>query len=168
MNLSGHTGNRRITLADVFAVVSGHALHHPRAAPMKRPGDLNTLAPLPPLLDPGLLPLPLRHWLEDEAARLGLPIAAVAAPALVAAGALIGSSARIQVMQNNEGWTQLRQRLATGGWSGSRGAAWSRLIGCAQAQRHRHTGFGRNLDWHGESWYDAGYSVLAYRDHQPC
>lgn len=106
MNLSGHTGNRRITLADVFAVVSGHALHHPRAAPMKRPGDLNTLAPLPPLLDPGLLPLPLRHWLEDEAARLGVPIATVAAPALVAAGALIGSSARIQVMQNNEGWTE--------------------------------------------------------------
>lgn len=98
--------NRPLTLDRVFAVAPEHfreRFQRPNARP---PRSLDELAPRPPRLDPSLLPGSLRGWLEDEASRLGVPLAAVAGPALVAAGATIGTTAHIRVMQHNTGWTE--------------------------------------------------------------
>lgn len=60
----------------------------------------------PPSFDPTLLPEGLRPWIIDEANRLGVPIQAIAVPALVSASAVIGSTAKVQVKRYDQGWTE--------------------------------------------------------------
>jgi hypothetical protein len=98
--------DRQISVADLLAVMP-EPVRQRFERPLARPPlSLDKLAPRPPKLDPALLPRALRDWLVDEATRLGVPLAAAAGPALVAAGATIGSTAHIQVMQYNSGWTE--------------------------------------------------------------
>jgi hypothetical protein len=95
-----------LTIADLEARIPVHARHKMSAPPVARPRSLDDLAPRPPLLDPELLPPALRPWLVDVAERLGVPLAAVATPALVSAGALIGSTKRIRPRQYDPDWIE--------------------------------------------------------------
>jgi hypothetical protein len=95
-----------LTLADLEARIPVRARPKVSAPPVARPRSLNDLAPRPPLLDPELLPPALRPWLVDVAERLGVPLAAVATPALVSAGALIGSTKKIRPRQYDPDWIE--------------------------------------------------------------
>jgi hypothetical protein len=95
-----------LTIADLEAHLPVHARHKMSAPPVPRPRSLDDLAPRPPLLDPDLLPPALRPWLVDVAERLGVPVAAVATPALVSAGALIGSTKKIRPRQYDPDWIE--------------------------------------------------------------
>lgn len=52
------------------------------------------------------LPKPIRTWVEDEAESLGTEPGAIAVPALVSAGALIGNTLRIHPRANDKRWAE--------------------------------------------------------------
>ncbi len=58
-------------------------------------GQLPPLRPSVPELPPEILPSPLRPWLEDVAERIQIPLAFVAAPAIVALSSLVGRNVGI-------------------------------------------------------------------------
>lgn len=60
----------------------------------------------PPPFDLSLLPEGMRAWVADEASRLAVPPEAVAVPALVAAGSLIGNSRRLYVKAVDKSWAE--------------------------------------------------------------
>ena len=68
------------------------------------------LQPLPPVsspvpaLPPDLVPAPLRSWLCDVSERVSVPLEFVAAPAVVALGAVIGRAMAIRPMHRDD-WT---------------------------------------------------------------
>ena len=59
-----------------------------------------------PDLNTDLLPPPLRRWICDEAERLGMPAEAVAVPALIAAGTVIGNTLRIHPKARDKSWVE--------------------------------------------------------------
>lgn len=65
---------------------------------------LPPLVPEAPALPPGLLPDPLRAWLEDIADRAQLPLEMVAAPAVVGLSSVIGRSVGI-CPKRRDNWT---------------------------------------------------------------
>lgn len=81
--------------------VAGTGLPSVVSVPSKR---LPSLIPSVPDLDVELLPPPLRVWLTDLAERAQIPLAMVAAPAIVALGSIVGRSVGIRPKKLDD-WT---------------------------------------------------------------
>ena len=68
------------------------------------PDDLSALMERAPNMPPEMLPEPLRPWIEDVSNRMRVPLEMVAAPCLVAAGALVGRRCAIRPKAYDD-WT---------------------------------------------------------------
>lgn len=101
-----HISAKASQVEATLAMLPDHVRKNLGLQPTKRRLSLDHIAPRPPHLDPALIPVSLRAWIVDEAERIGVPIEAVAGPAIVAAGATIGTTALIQVMEHNPGWLE--------------------------------------------------------------
>ena len=64
--------------------------------------ELPAPCPAAPTLTPDFLPAPLRPWLADVADRVSIPLEFVAAPAIVALGAIVGRSVFVRPMARDD------------------------------------------------------------------
>ena len=66
-----------------------------------------------PTLPLELLPAPLAPWIIDEAERMNVPLEAIAIPAMIALGSVLGSGVAIQPSWGNEGYLALASNWGT-------------------------------------------------------